>query len=213
MHAPMAIRVSSSVAATASNRSLLLVVAGVALALLASPSAVSARRRPVRLRLYMHDIVGGPGQTAVRLVKGPAGPGEPVDAPGQLLRRHGGGGRPPDGGPRRRLRARRPRAGDLHDGLHEPPGVRGRRHAHARRGALQREHARGGRPRRHLAAGEGARRGRRDGGAPPGRGPRAVEHGQGGVLSARRAATGRARVRAGAEQDCCCGVARQLCLT
>lgn len=72
----MAIRVSSSVAATASNRSLLLVVAGVALALLASPSAVSARRRPVRLRLYMHDIVGGPGQTAVRLVKGP-GPDNP----------------------------------------------------------------------------------------------------------------------------------------
>lgn len=84
MHAPMAIRVSSSVAATASNRSLLLVVAGVALALLASPSAVSARRRPVRLRLYMHDIVGGPGQTAVRLVKGP-GPENPSMHPGNYF--------------------------------------------------------------------------------------------------------------------------------
>jgi hypothetical protein len=54
----------------------LLVVAAVffvLVLLLASPSPASARRRrrlPVRLRVYMHDIVGGPGQTAVLLVKG-----------------------------------------------------------------------------------------------------------------------------------------------
>ncbi|CAL5092181.1 unnamed protein product [Urochloa decumbens] len=42
-------------------------------------AVASARRRPVRLRLYMHDITGGPGQTAVKLVKGtgPANPSMP----------------------------------------------------------------------------------------------------------------------------------------
>jgi hypothetical protein len=64
----------------------LLVVAAVffVLVLLASPSPASARRRrrlPVRLRVYMHDIVGGPGQTAVLLVKG-TGPENPTLHPG-----------------------------------------------------------------------------------------------------------------------------------
>jgi hypothetical protein len=57
----------------------------VLLLLLASPSPASARRRrrrlPVRLRVYMHDIVGGPGQTAVLLVKG-TGPENPTLHPG-----------------------------------------------------------------------------------------------------------------------------------
>ncbi|XP_066383134.1 dirigent protein 1-like [Miscanthus floridulus] len=78
----MAISISSSSVAASNKR--LLLVAAVALALSASPSAVSARRRPVRLRLYMHDIVGGPGQTAVRLVKGP-GPENPSMHPGNYF--------------------------------------------------------------------------------------------------------------------------------
>ncbi|CAN6222125.1 unnamed protein product [Urochloa humidicola] len=50
---------------TASARlQLLLTAAAILLAV------ASARRRPVRLRLYMHDITGGPGQTAVLLVNG-----------------------------------------------------------------------------------------------------------------------------------------------
>ncbi|CAN6209100.1 unnamed protein product [Urochloa humidicola] len=60
---------------TASAKLLLLLVAA-ALVL----AVASARRRPVRLRLYMHDITGGPGQTAVALVSGtgPANPSMPA---------------------------------------------------------------------------------------------------------------------------------------
>ncbi|KAL6647637.1 hypothetical protein ACP70R_015074 [Stipagrostis hirtigluma subsp. patula] len=36
-------------------------------------AAAGARRRPVHLRLYMHDIIGGPGATAIHLIRG-AGP-------------------------------------------------------------------------------------------------------------------------------------------
>ncbi|CAL5048341.1 unnamed protein product [Urochloa decumbens] len=49
---------------------LLLPVAVVALSLAA---AVDARRRQVHLRLYMHDILDGPEQTAIRLIRN-AGP-------------------------------------------------------------------------------------------------------------------------------------------
>ncbi|KAJ1287355.1 hypothetical protein BS78_02G003500 [Paspalum vaginatum] len=66
----------------AGRKRLLLLAAAVALSLLA-PSA-SARRRPVRLRLYMHDIVGGPGQTSVLLVKG-TGPENPSMHPGNYF--------------------------------------------------------------------------------------------------------------------------------
>src|SRR4051812_7537653 len=45
----------------------LLLVAAVAIALLLV--AADARRRPVHLRLYMHDIIGGPGQTAIHLIR------------------------------------------------------------------------------------------------------------------------------------------------
>lgn len=45
----------------------LLLVATVAIALLLV--AADARRRPVHLRLYMHDIIGGPGQTAIHLIR------------------------------------------------------------------------------------------------------------------------------------------------
>lgn len=41
----------------------------------------SAGRRPVRLRLYMHDITGGPGRTAVFLING-TGPANPSVPPG-----------------------------------------------------------------------------------------------------------------------------------
>ncbi|KAL5198389.1 hypothetical protein ABZP36_001901 [Zizania latifolia] len=54
-----------------------------AVALILAMAAVpaSARRRAVRLRFYMHDIVGGPGQTSVVVVKGP-GPPNPSMAAG-----------------------------------------------------------------------------------------------------------------------------------
>ena len=50
-----------------------------ALAMAAGPAAAAARggRRVIHLRFYMHDITGGPGQTAVQVVKGP-GPAHPV---------------------------------------------------------------------------------------------------------------------------------------
>ncbi|RCV22640.1 hypothetical protein SETIT_4G236800v2 [Setaria italica] len=54
--------------AAASARLLLLV----AVIVLLLPSA-DARRRPVHLRLYMHDIIGGPEQTAIHLIRN-AGP-------------------------------------------------------------------------------------------------------------------------------------------
>ncbi|PUZ68179.1 hypothetical protein GQ55_2G004700 [Panicum hallii var. hallii] len=43
-------------------------------------AVASARRRPVHLRLYMHDITGGPGRTAVPLVNGtgPLNPSMPA---------------------------------------------------------------------------------------------------------------------------------------
>ena len=44
----------------------------------------SARRRPVHLHFYMHDIVGGPGQTSVVVVKGP-GPPNPSMSPGNYF--------------------------------------------------------------------------------------------------------------------------------
>jgi len=73
---------SSGASTTTSNnkrRLLLLLVAG---AVLLAPA--SARRRPVRLRVYMHDIVGGPGQTAALLVRGP-GPENPSMHPGNYF--------------------------------------------------------------------------------------------------------------------------------
>ncbi|RLN34462.1 hypothetical protein C2845_PM03G17740 [Panicum miliaceum] len=70
---------------TSKRRRLLLVAAALLLTLLAAPAPVaSARRRPVRLRVYMHDIVGGPGQTAVLLVRGP-GPENPSMHPGNYF--------------------------------------------------------------------------------------------------------------------------------
>lgn len=51
-----------------------------AVAVPASASA-SAGGLPVRLRLYMHDITGGPGQTAVQVVNG-TGPLHPAMPPG-----------------------------------------------------------------------------------------------------------------------------------
>ncbi|KAL6647632.1 hypothetical protein ACP70R_015069 [Stipagrostis hirtigluma subsp. patula] len=46
------------------------------LMLTAATVPADAHRRPVRLRFYMHDITGGPGQTAVLLVRG-TGPPNP----------------------------------------------------------------------------------------------------------------------------------------
>ncbi|PUZ38221.1 hypothetical protein GQ55_9G179600 [Panicum hallii var. hallii] len=50
-----------------------------ALAMAAGPAAAAAARggRLIHLRFYMHDITGGPGQTAVQVVKG-SGPAHPV---------------------------------------------------------------------------------------------------------------------------------------
>lgn len=45
------------------------------LAMAATPAAV--RGQLIHLHFYMHDITGGPGQTAVQLVKGP-GPAHPL---------------------------------------------------------------------------------------------------------------------------------------
>ncbi|CAN6180821.1 unnamed protein product [Urochloa humidicola] len=73
---------AASWAANKKRRVALALGAAVLLVLFASPA--SARRRPVRLRVYMHDIVGGPGQTAVRLVKGP-GPENPSMHPGNYF--------------------------------------------------------------------------------------------------------------------------------
>lgn len=59
----------------AANKIPLLLAAAAALSLAASAVAAAPgpRRRPVRMRLYMHDVIGGPGQTAIRLIWG-AGP-------------------------------------------------------------------------------------------------------------------------------------------
>ncbi|RLN41603.1 hypothetical protein C2845_PM01G36970 [Panicum miliaceum] len=46
------------------------------LAMAAGPAAAHGGR-VIHLRFYMHDITGGPGQTAVQVVKGP-GPAHPV---------------------------------------------------------------------------------------------------------------------------------------
>ena len=43
----------------------------------AGPAAAARGGRVIHLRFYMHDITGGPGQTAVQVVKGP-GPAHPV---------------------------------------------------------------------------------------------------------------------------------------
>uniref|UniRef100_A0A0D3GLD2 Dirigent protein n=1 Tax=Oryza barthii TaxID=65489 RepID=A0A0D3GLD2_9ORYZ len=57
-------------------------LAAVALVLaVAVPASASAGGLPVRLRLYMHDITGGPGQTAVQVVNG-TGPLHPAMPPG-----------------------------------------------------------------------------------------------------------------------------------
>ncbi|VAI43492.1 dirigent protein 1-like [Triticum dicoccoides] len=48
----------------------------VALTLALATTTAAARSRQIHLRFYMHDITGGPGQTAVQLVKGP-GPAHP----------------------------------------------------------------------------------------------------------------------------------------
>ncbi|RLN12954.1 hypothetical protein C2845_PM09G03700 [Panicum miliaceum] len=67
---------ASSVANTTSSkrRRLLLLAAAVALTILAPP--VSARRRPVRLVVYVQEVLDGPGQTEKLLVRGP-GPANP----------------------------------------------------------------------------------------------------------------------------------------
>lgn len=70
----------ASAAATGTKRGLLVLL--LVAAVVATASA--ARRRPVRLRVYMHDIVGGPGQTSVRLVQGP-GPENPSMHPGNFF--------------------------------------------------------------------------------------------------------------------------------
>ncbi|CAN6196625.1 unnamed protein product [Urochloa humidicola] len=59
-----------SVSTASAKLQLLLIAAALVL------GVSSARRRPVRLLLYMHDITGGPGQTAVLLVNG-SGPANP----------------------------------------------------------------------------------------------------------------------------------------
>ncbi|KAL6647633.1 hypothetical protein ACP70R_015070 [Stipagrostis hirtigluma subsp. patula] len=53
---------------------LLVITAALMLAMAAVPA--DSRRRPVHLRFYMHDITGGPGQTAVLLIRG-TGPPNP----------------------------------------------------------------------------------------------------------------------------------------
>ncbi|XP_010234081.3 dirigent protein 1 [Brachypodium distachyon] len=59
-------------------RALFLVSLLVALSSAAVPAASAGRgSRPIHLHFYMHDITGGPGQTAVQLVKGP-GPSHPL---------------------------------------------------------------------------------------------------------------------------------------
>jgi hypothetical protein len=64
----------------------LVTTALVAMAAVAAPAAAApARRRSggrlIHLHFYMHDITGGPGQTAVTVVKG-AGPAHPAMPPG-----------------------------------------------------------------------------------------------------------------------------------
>ncbi|CAL4917607.1 unnamed protein product [Urochloa decumbens] len=49
----------------------------VSLAMAAPAAAEAARGRPIHLHFYMHDITGGPDQTAVQVVKGP-GPAHPA---------------------------------------------------------------------------------------------------------------------------------------
>lgn len=57
--------------ATAADRAVLLLVAVVLGCLLVSADDVAwARRRRVHLRLYMHDVIGGPERTAIRLIWG-----------------------------------------------------------------------------------------------------------------------------------------------
>ncbi|KAL6880452.1 hypothetical protein ACP4OV_012017 [Aristida adscensionis] len=56
-------------ASSAKRRQLLLLLATAAAALLLA-AADAGRRRPVHLRLYMHDIIGGPNQTAIHLIHG-----------------------------------------------------------------------------------------------------------------------------------------------
>ncbi|XP_006658207.1 dirigent protein 1-like [Oryza brachyantha] len=56
-------------------------LAAVALVLAAAAVPASAGRLPVRMRLYMHDITGGPGRTAVQVVSG-TGPQHPAMPPG-----------------------------------------------------------------------------------------------------------------------------------
>ena len=61
----------------ASMPRVLFLVASVTTLALALPTATAAvRSRQIHLRFYMHDITGGPGQTAVQLVKG-TGPAHP----------------------------------------------------------------------------------------------------------------------------------------
>ncbi|RLN12665.1 disease resistance response protein [Panicum miliaceum] len=68
---------ASSVANTTSSkrRRLLLLAAAVALTILVPP--VSARRLPVQLVVYVHEILDGPGQTEKLLIRGP-GPENPT---------------------------------------------------------------------------------------------------------------------------------------
>ncbi|CAL5092183.1 unnamed protein product [Urochloa decumbens] len=53
--------------ATANKQVVLVVVASL---LLLAADVASARRRPVHLRVYMHDVIGGPERTAIRLIWG-----------------------------------------------------------------------------------------------------------------------------------------------
>ncbi|ONM05029.1 dirigent protein 1 [Zea mays] len=66
--------------AESAPRLLVLVSLVAALAMATGPAAAAhagGRSRLIHLHLYMHDITGGPGQTAVQVVKGP-GPAHPA---------------------------------------------------------------------------------------------------------------------------------------
>nr|AGT16553.1 disease resistance response protein [Saccharum hybrid cultivar R570] len=62
------------------NKKLMLVVAAVAVGLLlaggADVASAACGRRRVHLRLYMHDVIGGPNRTAIRLIWGVGPPHE-----------------------------------------------------------------------------------------------------------------------------------------
>ncbi|TVU13278.1 hypothetical protein EJB05_40815, partial [Eragrostis curvula] len=60
----------ASVYKAGANAKQLLLLLVVAVALSSSLLAVDGSRQPVHLRLYMHDLIGGPQRTAIRLIWG-----------------------------------------------------------------------------------------------------------------------------------------------